>query len=249
MPRSGVRNGSANSDGDADSNPVVEDGQGIQSDSQSTHTHDSESLVNLSPRAMIDNVADWPLSRVIDHLKKKERDAQQPVQPYRIACRSTIKLLVDVIDELSANNGVSRNKMCRWLSYHGIAIAHEDAVIVRLNKAQARVRRACLAEDDTNTMDIMNSLTPYAPLVVDESRAHIYVHDAWVASDFDDIARVCGVHKYRAVQIYLVKSILSEESNRSGGTASRLATELSRWDTWMAVRLAALEALAVKKKK
>jgi hypothetical protein len=210
--------------------------------------NEDDLLVNLSPRAAVDNVANWPLSRVINHLKTKEKEDQQPVQPYRMSCRSTIKLLVDVIDELSSSNGVSRNKLCRWLSYHGIAIANDDAVIARLSKAQSVVRRACLVDDDTNTMDAMNSLTPYSPMVVDESRVHLYLYDAWVASDFDDIARVCGVHKYRAVQIFLVKSILSDETNRFEGTASRLAAELSRWDTWMAVRLAALEALAEKKR-
>lgn len=203
--------------------------------------------VPLSPKSMVDSVADWPLHRVVEHLRKKEKEEKSELQPSRMFCRSTIKSLVDVIDHLAGNYGASRNRMCRWLSYHGIAFAREDVTISKLAKAQMVIRSACIPEDDTDTMDIMNSLTPYAPRVVDENQVHIYLYDAWVASDFEELARICGVYKYRIVQVFLIKSLLTGDVDALGETAGRLQSELSRWDKWMSFRLSALEGLVRQK--
>jgi len=205
--------------------------------------------VSLSPAAMVDSVADWSLHQVVDYLRKKEKEGKDAVQPSRMFCRSTVKSLVDVVDEVAAGYGVSRTRMSRWLSYHGIAIAREDAVIGKLAGVQSSVRSICLLEDDTDTMDVMNSLVPYAPRVVDENAVHLHLYDVWVGSEFEDIARVCGVYRYRAVQIFLIKSILSEGTEKLGETASRLSSELKRWDTWMGFRLAAFENLVEQKAK
>jgi len=204
--------------------------------------------VSLSPKSMVDSVADWPLHRVVEHLRKKEKEEKDTVQPSRLHCRSTVKSLVDIIDSVALNYGVSRNKMCRWLSYHAIIIAREDMVITRLTRAQSMIRDACLPDDDTDTLDIMNSLTPYAPRVMDDNSVLLQLYDAWVASDFEDMARVCGVYKYRIAQVYFIKSILSGDVDKFGETATRLEQELKRWDTWMGFRLAALENLVERKK-
>jgi len=200
--------------------------------------------ISLSPKTMVDNVSDWPLHRVVEHLRKKEKEKQDPVaQSSRVHCRSTVKSLVDVIESIASNYGVPRNRMCRWLSYHGIAIARDDIVISKLAQAQTIIRNTCLLSDDTDSLDVMNSLTPYAPKIIDEAHIHIPVYDIWVDSDFDDMARVCGVFKYRIVQIYLIKSILSDDVDKFQSTANRLMSELARWDTWMDFRLCALEGL------
>lgn len=209
--------------------------------------------VSLSPKAMVDSVADWPLSQVIEHLKKREKEdkdkGRESVQPSRLHCRSTVKSLVDVVDSVADGCGLSRNRLSRYLSYHGIAIAREDLTIARLATTQSFIRDACLLDDDTDTLDIMNSLMPYSPRVIDDNSVHLFVYDSWVASDFEDMARVCSVHKYCIVQVYLIKSIMSGDIDRLGETAARLEGELKRWDTWMGFRLAALEKLAELKKK
>ena len=166
--------------------------------------------VSLSPKSMVDSVADWPLHRVVEHLRKKEKEerdkGKESAQPNRMFCRSTVKSLVDIIDSMAGGYGISRNKMSRYLSYHGITIAREDTTIARLAKAQSFIRDACLLDDDTDTLDIMNSLMPYSPRVSDDNSVHLLIYDAWVASDFEDMARVCSVFKYRIVQVYLIKS-------------------------------------------
>jgi len=205
--------------------------------------------VSISPASMTDSVADWPLHRVIEHLRQKEKADKDAIQPVRLHCRSTIKSLVDVIDSLAKRYDTSRNRLCRWMSYHAAYFAREDATITKLTGVQSLVRDLCLMDDDTDTLDIMNSLTPYAPRVVDENTAHLYLYDAWVASDFDDMARVCGVYRYRIVQVYLIKSILSGDSAQFGETANRLVSEAHRWDTWMQFRLGALETLVERKEK
>ncbi len=203
--------------------------------------------VNLAPSAMVDSVADWPLRQVVELLKRKEKEDTGDSQPSRLHCRSTVKSLVDVIDSVASDYGESRNRMCRWLSYHAIAIAREDPVISKLERAQSTIREACLPEDDTDTLDVMNSLVPYAPRVMDDNPVHLLFYDAWVLSDFEEMARVCGVYKYRIAQVYLIKSIVSGDIEKFGETASRLLQELTRWDTWMSFRLGALEILVERK--
>lgn len=204
--------------------------------------------VPLSPKSMVDSVADWPLYRVVEYLKKKEQDSGDLGQVIRVHCRTSIKMLPDVIDEVASRFGLSRSRFSRWLSYHSAAVVSDDPVIARLSQAQERIRSACVFDDDTDTMDIMNSLIPYTPRILDSSPVHIVVYDARIANQFDKCSRVCGVYKYRILQIYLVKSIMMDEAgDKLGDTGTRLRSEIDRWDDWMAFRLGALEALLQKK--
>ena len=196
--------------------------------------------VSLSPKAMVDSVADWPLHRVVEHLRKKEKEEKESTS--RLSCRSSIKSLVTVMDELATRYGVSRNHISRWLSYHGVAFARDDAVIGKLVAVRTKIRQASLLIDDTDTMDLMNSLLPYSPRYQDSEPVHLSIFD-WVSSEFDDIARACGVYKYQVIQVFLAKSVLTDEIERMAGTASRLVAEVARWDIWMDFRLGALERL------
>lgn len=206
---------------------------------------DDKQGVSLSPKAMVDSVAEWPLHLVVDHLRKKEKDSKDAVVPSRVACRSTIKLLTSVIGDLATRYGVSRSRMCRWLSYHGVALAREDITITRLSAVYAKVRQEALLLDDADTIDIMNSMVSYSPRIVDDSPSHLYLYEPWVSAVFDDMSLVCGVHKYHIVQVFLLKSVLSGDVDYLGETVARLVSEVARWDKWMGFRLAALERLMV----
>ncbi len=228
----------------------VKTGEGYPEDQEQVSEDESPRGVNISPSSMVDSVADWSLSQVISYLRKKEKDGGRlDKAPFRLHCRSTIKLLLDVIDYLSSNHGVSRNHMCEWLSYHGAALAKDDVVISRLVKAQSVIRSICLRDGDSDTIDIMNSLVPYTPQFMHDSMTHLYLYDSWVASSFEALSRVCGVPKYRVVQIYIVKSILSGDKGELGETWGRMVRESERWDTWMEVRLSAMESLVQRKSK
>jgi len=202
--------------------------------------------VSLAPRTMVDPVAEWPLRRVVDHLKKKEQDDTERPQIVRVHCRSTVKLLLDVMDELAVRYGISRSRLCRYLSYHGLALAQDDLDITRMEKAESTIRRVCLQEDDTDTLDMMHSHLPYTPRIVDDTHIHLPMYD-WVASAFDGIAQTCGVYKYHVVQAFMLKSVLSDDLDDMGVIVPRLDLEVSRWDTWMGFRLGALEALVDRK--
>ena len=108
--------------------------------------------------------------------------------------------------------------------------------------AQGSVRQAALMVDDTDALDMMGGLLPYSPRIQDEAEVNLPVYD-WVSSEFDDLARACGVYKYRMVQVYQAKSILTDDVEKIAGTASRLVSEIARWDLWMGFRLGALSAL------
>lgn len=196
--------------------------------------------VPLSPKTMVDSVADWPLHQVVDHLRKKEK-GDTPVAT-TVFCRSTFKALPAIIDQVGARYGVSRNRVSSWLTYHGIAIAREDTTISRLSSVYSQLRQSSLLIDDTDTIDMMESLLPYSPRIQDDKRCNLSAYD-WVSSAFEDIAVVCGVPKFRIVQVFLLKSILSDSVDDIKATAERVEDEVSRWDRWMKVRLGALEGL------
>jgi len=198
---------------------------------------------------MVDSMVDWPLHQVVDYLKKRDKDGKSGAQDIRMYCRSTVKSLVEAVDWSAKSYGTSRNQMCRWLSYHGIAFAREDPTISEMVRVQALLRDVCLPEDDTDTLDMMKSMIPYSPRVVDENEVHIHLYDSWVSSEFEETSRVCGVYKYRVVQVFLIKSLLTDDADKLGAVAERLRSELSRWDKWMAFRLAALEGLVRQKGK
>jgi len=200
--------------------------------------------VPLSPKSMVDSVADWPLHRVVEYLRQKEK-ADRPTTT-SLHCRSSIKSFVTLVDELADRYGVSRNRMSCWLAYQGLMFAREDAVVAKLVSTQAKVRKASLMIDDTDTIDMMNSLIPYSPHLQEGVDVQLFLYD-WVSSEFEDLSRVCGVRKHHIVQIYQSKSMLTADVDSLAGVASRLVREVSRWDTWMGLRLGALEQLVKKK--
>ena len=201
--------------------------------------------VPLSPKSMVDSVADWPLHRVVEHLRKKEK-ADKPTTT-SLHCRSSIKSFVTLVDEMADRYGVSRNRMSCWLAYQGLMFAREDAVITKLMSAQSKIRKASLMIDDTDTIDMMNSLIPYSPHLQEGVDIQLFLYD-WVSSEFEDLSRVCGVRKHHIVQIYQSKSMLTADVDSLAGVASRLVREVSRWDTWMGLRLVALEQLVKENK-
>lgn len=204
---------------------------------------DGKPGVSLSPSSMVDSLADWPLHLVVEHLRKKEKE-EKPSTVF-LFCRSSIKSLMPVIDDLAKGYGVSRNRMCSWLAYHGLVFAREDAVIGKLSNVYGALRQSSLSTDDVDTIDMMRSLLPYSPRIQEEDRCKLCLYD-WVSSEYEEMADVCGVPKFRMVQVYISKSVLSGDTMQILGTANRLAEEVSRWDWWMKVRLGAMEQLMEK---
>jgi len=197
--------------------------------------------VPLSPKSMVDSVADWPLHQVVEHLRKKEKD-ERPSTAF-VTCRSVIKSLSDVVRDYAGRYNVSHNRICCWLSYHGLMIARNDATMTKMSSVCSGLRQSCLLADDTDTLDMMNCLLPYSPRIQDSMFYRIAVYD-WVASEFDDLAVSCGVPKFRIVQVFMSKSVLSDDTDRVAGIAYRLVEEVARWDKWMAKRLGMLEGLS-----
>jgi len=196
--------------------------------------------VPLSPKSMVDSVADWPLYQVVDYMRKKEKEDRPPT--VFVSCRSVIKSLSDMVRELADRYGVSHNRICGYLSYHGIMIARDDTTMSRMASVCSQLRQHALLTDDTDTLDMLNSILPYSPRIQDSMFYRLSVFD-WVASEFEDLAVSCGVPKFRIIQVFVAKSMLSDDTARVAGAAGRLSEEVSRWDIWMIKRLGMLEGL------
>ncbi|MGR3295833.1 MAG: hypothetical protein ACUZ8A_06365 [Candidatus Bathyanammoxibius sp.] len=209
---------------------------------------DNPQSVSLSPTAAVDSIAEWPLGQVVQYLRKKEKEQTERIQAVPLFCRSAFRSLVDVLDALATSYGVSRNRMSRWASYHGLAIAQESSIVTQMSTALSTIRSACLLEDDTDTLDMMKNLSAYAPRFVVAEVTQLQLYGSWVGSEYDELSRTCSVYKYRVAQVYIIKSVLSDGPDRFGETGVRLQMELDRWDTWMKVRLASLEILVERKK-
>lgn len=203
--------------------------------------------VPLSPSTAVDSIAEWPLGQVVQYLRKKEKEETERVQPVMLYCRHAFRSLVTILDSLATSYDVSRNRVSRWASYHGVAIALESPIVSRMSQALTTVRDACLLDDDTDTLDMMNNLSAYAPRFIVAETTQLQIYGPWTGSEYDELARTCSVYKYRVVQIYIMKSILSDETARFGETAVRMQMELDRWDSWMKLRLASLETLVEQK--
>lgn len=189
-------------------------------------------------------MADWTLGKVVDALRKKEKEAGGPPQSIRLHCRSTMRSLRNVMDLLAVDFGTSRSRMCAWLSYHGRAIAADDQAVASMTAMMSIIRNTCIPKDDTDTLDMMNSLTPYSPRVItDGELTHLVLYDSSVASSYEEVAGACGVYMYQAAQIYIVKSILMGDIGKLGELGVRLLEEVSRWDKWMKIRSVALRGL------
>ena len=198
--------------------------------------------VSLSPKSMVDSVADWPLHRVVEHLRKKEKEEKSDVEmDCRLFCRSGgIRFFDGIVGELAASYGVTKGRMCRWLSYHGISIAREDVMLGKLTTAYAGARKVAVAEDNPDIMDIIDGQVPYSPVYRDDGRFSFYVHASWVASAFADFSQVCGVASAQVAQAFMVRSLLTSDTVALEGSATRLQSEVERWDKWMRYRLAVI---------
>ena len=200
--------------------------------------------VSLSPKSMVDSVADWPLHRVVEHLRKKEKeekDGGRMESDCRMFYNSSIKFFNGVVDELASDYGVTRGKMCRWLSYHAIAIAREDILLGKLTKSFDRIRRVALMADDPDMTDIVEAKVRYSPKDASTSRGSMYVYSSWVSAEFDAMSRVCAVYPSQIAQIFIVRSILTCDLPSLVGVAPRLQRESDRWSIWMDYRLLVMD--------
>ena len=197
--------------------------------------------VPLSPRSMVDSVADWPLHRVIEHLKKKEQESQSPVSDGRVYSRSCIRFLNPILAELAAEFDVSRGRICRCLSYHGVAILQADRLLSDLSRIYKAARKMALTRNNPDITDIIDSLTPYSPRDVEATKTSFRVYDTWVQADIEDMAQVCGVFPGQYAQIAMLRSILTCDIPAFESVVDRLSSESKRWDTWMGFRLSVME--------
>ena len=198
--------------------------------------------VSLSPKAMVDSVADWPLHQVVEHLRKKEKEDTGDVE---VDCRlfhtSGIRMFSTIVDELADNYDVSRGRMCRWLSYHGVEMAKQDKVISDLQTVFSATRKLALEGDSHSITDIRENVVPYSPIGEDGKRVSFYVYNSWVLSDFTKLGQMCGVSPAQAAQVYMIRSILTCDLPALSGVAARLQAESNWWSKWMRYRVNALE--------
>ena len=197
--------------------------------------------VPLSPRSMVDSVADWPLHRVVEHLRRKEKEEKDRPSDGRVYSRSCIRFLNSIVDELASEFDASRGRLCRCLSYHGVAILQTDRVLSDLSRVYKAARRMALERNNPDIADIINGLTPYSPKDVDASKTSFRIYDTWVQADIEDMAQVCGVYPGQYTQIAMIRSILTCDIPSFEPVVDRLVQESKRWDMWMSFRLAVME--------
>jgi len=212
------------------------------------HAPDKEPIpaVNLSPTAMVDSVADWPLNRVVDVLKRKEKEftGQQRSDPHQVSYRTGIRGLLSAVDELAVRYGVPRTKMSRWLSYHGIAIAREDTLISKLSIVYSQIRRAALDTGDLDTLDILNTRVAYTAKNPETASGSLSLYESWVWTEFQQIALMCGVRGYQAVHLFMLRSVLTTDFYGMNGVLLEFGAESERWDKWIRFRLAGVATLS-----
>ena len=209
-------------------------------------TNKKQRAVSIAPSTMVaESVAEWPLHRVVEHLRKVEKDEKNK-GALDVDCRmfgsSGVRLFLPVVEELAEHYDVSKGKMCRWLSYHGIAFAREANSITNLTQVYSKVRKIALERDSRAIADIQNVQAPYAPLDEDGRRVSFYVYSSWVASAFGDIAHLCGVSPAQITQIHMVRSVLTSDLPLIEGiVGGRLRKEWDWWCKWMTYRIKTLE--------
>lgn len=198
--------------------------------------------VPLSPKSMVDSVADWPLHQVVDHLRQKEKEDKVDVE---VDCRlfhtSGIRLFNSITGELAENYGVSRGKMCRWLSYHGIEIARCDRLLNDLSSAYSQIRKAAIESNSHAIASIQEGASPYAPMEEEGKRVNFYVYNSWVLSDFNKLAEVCGVVASQVAQVFILRSVLTCDLPQMVSVAARIQAESDWWDKWVKYRLGTME--------
>ena len=196
--------------------------------------------VSISPRAMTDSVADWPLHRVVEHLKKKEHDDKDYCQDCRVYSRSSIRFLNPILGELASEFDVSVGKITRFLSYHGLSIFREDATVSSLRVSYGLLRRRSLQSNDPDMAAIIDSPIPYSPADICDDRASYRVY-LWVHSDVEEMSQICGMFIGRVVQLAIVRSVLTCDLPILESVRERLSTESDRWDRWMKYRLGQMD--------
>ena len=200
--------------------------------------------VPLSPKSMVDSVADWPLHRVVEHLRKKEKEEKDKGgmdTDCRLFHTTGIRMFNVIVDELADGFGLSsRGQMSRYLSYHGAEIAKQDKAIADLQRVFVDIRRSALDKDSQSITDIQESSLSYSPREPEGKRISFYVYSSWVVSDFTRFSQLCGVHPVQVAQVYMVRSILTSDLPSLSGVAKRLQAESEWWDRWMKYRLEVL---------
>jgi len=206
-----------------------------------------KSVVNISPASMVDSVSEWPLGRVIEHLRKKEQDDNAPLEESRrISYRTNIRILASAVGDAAKRYGVSQSKMQRWLSYHAVAMLKDDVMLSSLADKYAELTRIGLAEADSDILDILNAIVPYSPKNIDDRSGVIDLYSAWVRTDFQEMATVCGVRAYRVVQVYVMRSIMTGDHESMADLMHEFTIESERWDKWMQMRLGAITGMLEK---
>jgi hypothetical protein len=191
---------------------------------------------------MVDSVADWPLHRVVEYLRKKEKDDKGDVElDCRLYYTSGIRMFGSIVDELAHEYDVSKGRMCRWLSYHGAVIAKEDILLGNLSGLCDKTRQLALTSNSGAVASIQDGLTPYAPVEEDGRRVSFFVYNSWVLSDFNGLAQVCGVAPSQVAQVYMLRSVLTCDLPILQGVLIRIQKESDWWGKWMRYRLSALE--------
>jgi len=206
-------------------------------------TEDKPRGVPISPKAMVDSLADWPLHRVVEYLRGKEKDDKSIADAdCRMYYTSGIRMFSTIVDELAESYGVpSKGRMSRYLSYHGVEIARQDKVLSDLQVLFSQIRKSALGQDSQPITDIQENTVSYSPKEVDGKRISFYVYSTWVLSEFNKLAQLCGVAPAQVAQVYMTRSILTCDLVSLSGVAKRLKAESDWWDRWMKYRLGVLE--------
>ena len=192
--------------------------------------------VSIAPSTMIaESVAEWPLHRVVERLRKEDKDNKDREQDCRVYSRSSIRFLNTVIDEVSSEFDVTRGRMTRWLSYHGFMMFREDKCITDLKASYVRLRRQSLMSDDPDMAAIINSLNAYTPADSGEEKSSYRIY-AWVQADAEELAQICGMFVGRVVQLAIIRSALTCDIPSITLANNRLRAESERWDKWMRFR-------------
>jgi len=204
---------------------------------------DEKAVVNLSPKAMVDSVAEWPLHRVVDHLRRKEQESGVAPEESRISYRSNIRMLTSAVSDAAKSYGVSQSKLCRWLSFHAISMAKDDTMLTDMVAKYAQLTRVGLEAADADVLDILNAIVPYSPKNVAEHAGMLHLYAPWIRSEFQELAVVCGVYAYRIVQVFIMRSIMTGDHEDMVNLMREFTIESERWDKWMRMRLGAIEGM------
>ena len=200
--------------------------------------------VNLSPKAMVDSIAEWPLGRVVEALRRRETESGYRAEECHVSGRYSVRMLIPSIDELASRYGVSRAKMSRWVSYHAVALLREDTTVGKLSTLCATIRRAALESADVDALSAMSGATPYMPLNITDGWASLYLYEPWVKSELHEKALVCGMPAFLLAQVFFMQSILSIDLSGFSGVLRLFEAELRRWRFWMGQRVGMVTEIA-----